>query len=279
MCGGGGGDGGASEARRQERERQRKINASINRINRVFNGFTEGRGRVTNPANFSAGDVVYDKQGRPLEVVGKRSFGFANQNGKSPGGGAVLEVKNPNGQVVPRADVFKRRFESPGFDDEFFEQREQDFVDFATPQLMDQFEDQKDNLLFSLARNGRLESSTRSEKFGDLQKDLDIEKVRIADKARGVANQTRNEIERARSNLVNQATTLQNPALSANLAQQRISTFREQPQFNPIGNVFQNSTAGLATAVDADRRRQRLRNTLSAFPINKSPSSTEKVIG
>ena len=293
MCGGGGGDGGASE---REEERQAAIAAGLENINRIFDGYQQGINPVLRD-DVSEGGEYYTRDGQyatlsevdlPIAATPKTGGGI---NGIVTKAGTALagdSLTNPRGLGLVDRDgnlisayngqqLFSGSEQVGGFDDDFFNQREQSYLDFALPQLEDQFEEQQDDLLFSLARNNRLNSQTRAESLADLQKQYDLQRTNINDDALSVANNARSAIESARSDLVLQNNSLADPTAVASLASQRANTLSQSESFDPLGTLFQNSTAGLATAQQANAARTELENLSTIF--SSGGSSNSRIVG
>lgn len=280
MCGGGGGgDGGAAE---RERARQQRIAQGARRINQIFDGTTRG----INPFNSvpEVGAQAFTRTGEPVRVAMGR---VQNEVLPSPHGRQpkrtfrdALGFYNRQGKFSPlnNAQLFQEKETTGGFNDEFFDKRRQAFMDFSLPQFNDQLEKQKQGLIFNLARNGRLESKTRSEKFGDLDQQKDVQLANIQDDALQFKNQARRDVENARADLIQQNSALANPAQVANLASNRAQVLTQSPSFDPLGQLFTNASAGLATSVDADRKRRRL-NELSNLNLFNNSRGSASIIG
>src|SRR3546814_7739919 len=79
-----------------------------------------------------------------------------------------------------------------------------DLLDYATPQLEDQFAKAKEQLIFALSRGGNLNSSVAGERLADLTKQYDRNRTALADRGLALANDARSKVESARSDLVAQ---------------------------------------------------------------------------
>lgn len=140
-----------------------------------------------------------------------------------------------------------------GFNDDFFNGRRQAFMDYASPQLNDQYADAQKELTFALARGGNLDSSVRGQQTADLQKQYDLANQQIADQAISYEADARNSVEDARSNLIAtlNATGDVQGAVNSSLAR---ATALSQPQaFSPLANLFGNFYSGLATQRELER--------------------------
>ena len=91
-----------------------------------------------------------------------------------------------------------------GFDDKFFAGREKSYLDYATPQLDDQYNDAVSELTLALARSNLLNSSARARKFGDLQKQYGLQARSVGDKAKEYGSGARRSIEASKSDLQSQ---------------------------------------------------------------------------
>jgi hypothetical protein len=147
------------------------------------------------------------------------------------------------------------------FTPEFYDKVKSDYLAFYKPQMEHQYEDQQRSLVYALARSGLSNSSVRGDKFGDLQEQYDIQKVQLADRANQAANQRREQVQEALESTLGQ---LQSSA-DVGGAQQNAANYSkiltEQSAYSPLGQVFQDATAGLATQAELERRGQSRYNT------------------
>lgn len=139
------------------------------------------------------------------------------------------------------------------FDNAFFDQRRQDAIDYATPQLQDQYTKAGRELTFSLARSGNLDSSTRGAKTADLQQLYDVNKQKVADDALASATQARNAVEDARSGLITTLNATGDATGAANSALARSSALSQPAAYSPLGQLFTDFTAGLGVQAAQER--------------------------
>lgn len=139
------------------------------------------------------------------------------------------------------------------FNDQFFDGRRQAYVDYATPQVEDQFADAQKQLTFALARGGNLNSSARAEKAADLQKRFDITTQEVADKGLSYANEARSAVEGARSDLVGMLNATGDAEGAANSAISRASALSQPAAFSPLTQLFSDFTAGLGQQAALER--------------------------
>jgi hypothetical protein len=139
------------------------------------------------------------------------------------------------------------------FNDDFFNKRRDAYLDYANPQLEDQYGDANKQLTFSLARSGLLDSSVRGEKLGDLQKLYDTQKQAVADKALGYETGARNSVEDARGNLISTLNATGDAEGAAKGALARSSALSAPDVYSPLGQLFTDFTNGLGIQAAQER--------------------------
>ena len=139
------------------------------------------------------------------------------------------------------------------FTPSFFDAQSKAYQDYATPQITDQRDTASKDMLFSLARSGKLESSTRADLSGELEKRTALQTQKVKDDALGYATKARTGVEDARSNLIStlNATGDSQGAVTSALA--RASALSQPETFSPISNLFSDFTQGLGTQAAAER--------------------------
>lgn len=139
------------------------------------------------------------------------------------------------------------------FDDDFFTGRRQAFMDYANPQLEQQYGDANKELAFALARGGLLDSSVRGEKAGELQRLYDLNKQNVADQALSHETQARTAVEDSRANLIATLNATGDAEGAANAALARSAALSQAPAYSPLGQLFADFTAGLGTQAAQER--------------------------
>lgn len=154
------------------------------------------------------------------------------------------------------------------FNDTFFKGRGDAYRSFAAPQLEDQYRKAREQLIYGLSRNSLLQSSAGATKFADLSKAYDTNRQVVEGRAMDEANKARAAVESNRSDLVSQLHATADPTAAANAAIARQSYLSSTPGFDPLGNLFQNVTAGLA---DATNRNTNNAGGISLFNTGSTP--------
>jgi hypothetical protein len=90
------------------------------------------------------------------------------------------------------------------YDDNYFNQFQQKYLDYYTPQLDDQYAQAKRQLQYGLARSGIGQSQAAGEELAKLEKSYGLKRQDMINGAQNYANQARSQIENQRSGLLNQ---------------------------------------------------------------------------
>lgn len=140
-----------------------------------------------------------------------------------------------------------------GFNDQFFDDRRQAYLDYATPQVDRQFGDAQKQLTFSLARGGLLDSSVRGDKVAGLQEAYDLNRQQVGDQALAFETDARNSVEGARSNLIAMLNATGDSQGAANSALAQAQALSQRPAFSPLTQLFTSAAEGFGAKNAADR--------------------------
>lgn len=133
------------------------------------------------------------------------------------------------------------------FNDDYYSKLSDAATAYYKPQLEDQYKGALKQLQFALARSGNTSSSTYAQKMADLQKSFDLNRQNIAENARGLTNQRRQDVAGAQNTALAQLQSSADPEAAAAQSANLIKTNTALPAFSPLGQVFTDVTAGLAT--------------------------------
>lgn len=174
---------------------------------------------------------------------------------KNSGGGEAKAARRAEEkrQAEIRAGTTKINGIFEQFDDGFYGDRQKAFMDYASPQLEDQYGDAQKQLTFALARNGTLDSSVRGQKTGDLQQSYDLNKQQISDQALASSTEARNATEDARANLIATLNATGDAKGAANSALARSSALSKPAAYSPLTNLFADFTSTLGTQAALER--------------------------
>jgi hypothetical protein len=256
--GGGGGDGGAGQARADEQARQEKIRQGTTNINNIFDGYDKTYGdQLVDPAAYHDGSTYYTDTGSEYAY---HAPAVKPENPSAQG--ATLLANNTPGAGKPLAAMMvpehlyaaKKTDHVDGqFDDDFYNSRKQAYLDYATPQLNDQYADAQKQLTYALDRSGTLDSSIRAQKEGELTKLYDTNRRGVADQGLSYENQSRSNVEDARAGLIQTLNATGDAEGAANSAVARSKALSAADSYNPLGQLFATFTNGLGSQVQAER--------------------------
>lgn len=158
-------------------------------------------------------------------------------------------VKEGTGNIN---SIFDRQFTG-----KFYDGIADSFMNYANPQLKSQHQDANKQLIYDLARSGKLDSSSRATKGGDLQEAFSLGKQQIADQALSQKNDAKNAVEDARAALVSQVNATGDATGATNAARAR-STALSRPagNFSPIADMFAGFTNQLGQKYAQERAFQ-----------------------
>lgn len=164
-----------------------------------------------------------------------------------------------------------------GFNDNFYAGREKAYMDYATPQIEDQYTQARKNLMLALSRAGLSNSSAAVDRFGQLERQYGDARLQAADQAKSTAADARSKVESTRGNLYNQLYASADPAAAANAAQGQADVLAANPTFSPVAQLFQNVAAGIG-AFKSGQDSSRLNALLNSVnPANAAAGSVRVV--
>jgi hypothetical protein len=129
-----------------------------------------------------------------------------------------------------------------GFNDAFFKDRGQAYENYAMPQLAEQYQTQKKNLVYELARRGLLRASAADTMGQELEMAKQRGQRQIADEALNQENQLRQKVQSNKQQLYAQAQSGLDPSLAVSEAMRVASTVSAPSGFAPVGQFFTDFT-------------------------------------
>ncbi len=127
-----------------------------------------------------------------------------------------------------------------GFDPSFYQQRQQDFVNYSMPQLSQQYQTNKNQVSFGLANRGLLGGSSANDQFSRLNIANAQAQQGIADQGLTQSQQLQQQIEQQRNQLLGNVYQGADPAGAGAQATQTAASFAVPNTWQPLANQFQN---------------------------------------
>lgn len=128
------------------------------------------------------------------------------------------------------------------FTPDFYKSRENAYLNFALPQVAEQYQEAQKNLTYGLASKGLLKSGAAGTMAASLQKELGKQKQQVADTALNQANALRSDVESEQNRLLSQAVSALSPGATVVAARKSASQFEEPNTLAPVGSLFRNWT-------------------------------------
>ena len=163
--------------------------------------------------------------------------------------GAIMRQQERERQANVTRGTGKVNAAFSGFGDDFYDQRGKDYSSFYMPQVEQQGKEAGDQLTYSLARGGNLDSSTGAAQAGKLTQKINDARAGVAEGAFGAAQQARQDVEGNRSDLIRMLEGGGNIANVANTATARSMALSKPPPYSPLTDLFANFTGQLANSV------------------------------
>lgn len=252
----GGGDGGAGAIAAQNKKTQALINQGMNSLNSIFWGGTYGTDPVNSPI---AGGMYYDPQGNPLN---QQSQDFQAYYKGLPDDTAFNKWKHDNPKtrgkppehrpdqntaflnyeqgLAGSGSLYGGKKTSTGFDNNFYNQAQNAYLDFATPQLNQQFNQTNRQLQYKLGNQGLFGGSAASDLQNQLGNELSTQRINLANNALNQTNQLRQNVTGQYNTLVGQLEASANPSATTQQALQTASTFSQPSALPAVGQLFNN---------------------------------------
>jgi len=163
-------------------------------------------------------------------------------------------------------DVFSQ------YDQDFYDRTSDAYMDYAQPQLEDQYAEGLKQLQYALARGGRFNSSTEVNRKSKAAEDLAFQQQELASNALEAAAGTEQDVADAKERMIKLNEVNANPDLAASLSNSQAGILNQPPKFDPLVDVFGKITAGLAQRDEIENRRK-TRESIQNFEKRNSSRS------
>lgn len=129
-------------------------------------------------------------------------------------------------------------------------------MSYYNPQINDQFDKARKQLIYMLSDNGNLNASAGASDIAELQKARADQESQLASRALGFSNDLRGNVESAKQELYSQNSAAADPSAASRSAIARADMLTAPPVYSPIGDVFgqfiNQAAARLKTSRAAD---------------------------
>lgn len=257
----------AGAAAKNERMRQAQIDQGMQAINAVYQGgqynqFAKAGGAVSPTTQYYTIDkktgayIPYTGTNKkqpnlnlPLGTKTKPKGPFNPTQGMGMlNGKSGLDA---HGQAMLRRGNLYQDVKSPyfqGFGDDFYDKAAQSYVQYAVPQIAQQYDQTNRGIQYGLANRGLVGSSAQSKAQSDLQLNLGQQEQQVADNARTTATNLRNQVENSRQSAISNLYQASDPAGAGAQAVSSAAQFSVPQSFTPILGAFSNLANQYATS-------------------------------
>lgn len=159
-----------------------------------------------------------------------------------------------------------------GFNNDFYKQRENDFIDFAMPKLGMEARDTERALRYNLANRSLTNSSANRTSQSSLRRSVADAQGEIGSRALGEAQNLRREVEGQRSNIIAQLQASGDPNVASQQAISSAAMFTAPSTFAPVGG-FLNNWANLWLADRVAKETNKSTQGYSRLPNYGVPSA------
>lgn len=191
--------------------------------------------------------------------------------GSGGDGGAADREAARQAQIRQGMESIDKTF--GGFDDAYYGNIRQSYLDYVQPDFDRQYQDAQKQLAFQLARQGTTQSSTAAKRGADLEDEYQRQTLELQQNADNYANQRRAGVEDARNAVVAQLNSSADAGQAASLATNRAATLNELPKFDSLGNLFAAALGGLRTQAELESYGQSRYDVFGLGPRANDPNT------
>lgn len=240
----------AARARAEEQARQARIAEGMNQIASIFDGgeYRKPVGEQEVGSKISPEWQAWQDAGGVQTVTQKFAKGDREREVtfSAPEPQKLISAVEGKeiGDMIPTYETRESAGMQPVLD-----QRREALTEFLVPQLEDQYEDATDDLTFSLARSGQLNSSTAGTRGSDLAQAFALNRADVDSTIQGDVANTRSRMNQQRQSLEAALRASGDQTATTNNALATAGTFRQEtPSLSPLPNVFQGLSTGIGAA-------------------------------
>jgi hypothetical protein len=168
---------------------------------------------------------------------------------------AADEEKHRQARIQTGTSVIRHNF-AKSFDPAYYANLEKLGYAAVKPGVQQQYDDAMRQLQAALTRNGLLGSTARGESEARLDKQNVIANQMVDDSVRGSINARKTDVANSEMAAIGQLQASGDPMSAAAQAASLTAANTAAPRWSPLGQVFTDATAGLATQADLERSGQ-----------------------
>lgn len=136
-----------------------------------------------------------------------------------------------------------------GFNDGFYDARKQAEMDYYLPQVDDQYKQSYADAVARLANSGNLTSTAGADLLGRINKQYELSKQGVLDRAASSALGLKSTMAGNRANLISQLSSGSDIESVASNASAIAQAQNATPAYSPLGDLFSGITANIANSM------------------------------
>jgi hypothetical protein len=192
-------------------------------------------------------------------------------------GGASKQAAKTQADISQGMTTIDQQFSQFGPD--FYTKAAKDYQDYATPQVMGDFRNTKNNLSYALARNGLLNSGAAVSREASLNKQLAQNESNIANTGQDQSNALRQTVASQRNQLVSQVQAGAAPSQVATSAEATTAGLRAPTALPPVGNMFSDWANTYLTNMQANTYNPNTANIWQMMSMGSYGQPSSNVVG
>lgn len=142
------------------------------------------------------------------------------------------------------------------YNDDFYNNYQQDYLGYYTPQLNDQYNDARKKLTLQLAQTGNLTGKVGADQFADLENFYNQQQLDLTNRAQGATNDLRSNVDSRLSQLYADNRAAADPGSATSAATSAAQALQPSAPTSPLGAVFGNFFSDLGNVAAIQNRNQ-----------------------
>lgn len=147
---------------------------------------------------------------------------------------------NYQNYLASNGQLFSDRGTASGFNQDFYDKRKQEYIDYAMPQLTSQVQKTERDLTYDMANRGLLHSNAFNALKNSLAAEVNTQKQGIVDTGQSQANTLQQQVESQRSSLISQLEASADTSSTASTALSTAASLKNPSAYTPISNLLSN---------------------------------------
>ena len=192
-------------------------------------GFGTFQGSTVGPMLASGGGDV-------IAITGGKLLGMNKWFGKSESPKDIAKKQFRRGQLfnAPTLQNFQ------GFGPDFYKARTKAYLDYALPQVAQQYLQARNAQMYGLSNRGLLNSSQASQAKSQLESTAGLSRSQVGEEGINQANQLKQQVENSRQQAISQLYQTADPARAFQSAIGSAANLNVPSPFGPVTNMFAN---------------------------------------